>query len=293
MAYGFLAKNAYGVVLSSQQKSFVFIGYYLPSSITNNIYTFTVPTATAQSIYGVRLTVGGQGAVISVIDSGSGFIVKVLGTNVLGLLAFSPINSGGHSGYGLALFNSSGECTFDSTQKPLVPSVSGNLAPGVSLTGTGDTVIYIGAGIYFSSITTTTTERVYDASSIRYWSESQQRLISLRVTYTDTRTDWVVSRNVVEYLGGSIRGTTLVHLTGAYSYMSDIQRWMSYNTTYFWKVSAFPRDVQASHIELGVQNLLTKAAADKAAANSFPYTTGQYNTGHNHVLLLDSSLYIN
>lgn len=296
MAYGFLAKNEHGVVLSSQQKAFVFIGYYTPTSAANNLYTFTVPSASWQSIYGVRLAAGGQGAVISVVNSGSGFVVTVLGTGVLGLLAFSPIASGGRSGYGLALFNDSGECTFDSTQKPLVPTASGNLAPGVSLSGAGDTVIFIGTGIYASSSTSVTTDNLYPAYSIRYYSNYYQSMIRTRVTYTNTTTTWSISRNVALRQAGGVIGTTLLHVSGSYTFMTDIQRWQTYPgfpEGVFHKVSQFDlHDTAGVHLETLVGKLIADAQAHIAATNTFPYATGQYNTTQNHILLVDSSIYL-
>lgn len=296
MAYGFLAKNENGVVLSSQQKSFVFIGYFFPTNIVNNLYTFTVPSASWQSIYGVRLSEGGQGAVISVVNSVSGFIVSVLGTGVLGLLGFSPITSGGDSGYGLALFNDSGECTFDSTQKPLVPTASGNLAPGVSLSGVGDTVIFIGAGIYASSSTSVTTENLYEVLSITYYSSYYQSFFKTRVLYTATTTTWSISRNVALRQAGGVIGTTLLHLSGSYTFMTNIQRWQTYAgypSGAFHVVSQFsPYDTVSINLNTGVDNLIADAQAHIAATNTFPYATGQYNTTQNHILLVDSSIYL-
>ena len=296
MAYGFLAKNEHGIVLSSQQKSFVFIGYYTTTNVVNNVHTFTVPSASWQSIYGVRLAVGGQGAVISVVDSGSGFTITVLGSGVLGILVFSPIMSGGHTGYGLALFNAAGECTFDSTQKPLVPTASGNLSPGVSLTGSGDTVIYIGAGIYASSSTSVTTDNLYKTYSVTYYSNYYQSFFKTRVLYTNTTTTWSISRNVALRQAGGVIGATLLHVSGSYTFMTNIQRWQTYAGSpsgAFHVVSQFsPYDTVSINLNTGVNNLIADAQAHIAATNTFPYATGQYNTTQNHILLVDSGLYL-
>lgn len=297
MAHGFIAKNDFGVVVCSDQKTFVFRNYYPAPSPSNSVYVFTV-AETAASLYGIRLAAGGQGAVISVV----GATVTVLGSGVLGLLVFSPITAGGTQGHGIALFNSAGECTFDSTQKPLVVTAAGNLSPGGTLYGTGDTVVYMGVGVYAQKNVSEKHGNVYTSAygegiiGISYVNTFGRR-VNTRVTYTNTVTNWTIHRNVVQRGAGFVSGVTQFHLSGSYTFMTNIQRWSTSQEggSRFYAVSSFENPYGgsiSSRLESDTQALISQQQAKIASTNQFPYATANYNTSQNSILLLDSSIYL-
>ena len=304
MAYGMVAKNDHGVLLSADQKNYVFTGYYPAPAPSGNLYTFNV-AATSLSLYGIRLPVGGQGSVISSVAISGGYRVTVIGTSVTGLLVFSPIAGGGVSGYGFSMFNSAGACTFDSNQKHLVVSSAGAVYSGGSVAGTGDVVIFSGCGIYPSNTANTQTgvyltresPIVYNLGRDGYGNQiytADTFTITGSVRANVTTTTWYVYRPTAYRNAASITASSLLHIQGQYAvvwgvYREVIKRYNLSGSTStsqeknYYSVSS---SQQAAAIESAQQSgVLSKT-------NQYPYAASSYNTTQNLALITDSALYL-
>lgn len=300
MAHGMVARNDHGVLLSADQKNYVFTGYYGPASVSGNLYTFYVAN-TALSMYGVRLPVGGQGAVISVV----GNCVTVIGASVIGLLVFSPISGGGRSGHGFSMFNAGGECTFDSNQKHLVVSAAGGLYPGGSISTTDDVVIFNGCGIYPSGAPSSVVVRLPGAGmswgfSFLYPNGATAYQYAY-ATVLKTSSVWSVSRGVAVRSPGGFYGSSIVQESGYYEILSDKHFYESITYSSPQRGGSVPVHEVSSfngacaQANTLTQNLLNSLAATQgrlSATNRYPYTAGSYNTTQNLALATNSALYL-
>lgn len=302
MPHGLIASNEHGVVISADLKNYVFGGYYGAPSPTGELYVFDV-AAGAASIYGVRLPPGGQGSVVSAVAQGGGIVrVTVLGASVLGLLVFSPIAGATGAGYGLALFDGGGACTFDSNQKHLMVEAAGSIAPGAgAVAAAGDTAIYVGAGIYPTQSSSTQYNLITNGTTVYQYYPSGTAWTYTRVLYHKTTVSWAVDRAVALRGSGSYTGAKLRHQAGSYAYIhgaSYQSRYMESNTSGYivrdtgWK--AYP----------GNQELYNKYAQEQAyiaesskvgplsVTNQYPYAASSYNVWQNSLLVTDSGRYL-
>lgn len=288
MAYGMVAKNDYGVLLSADQKNYVFAGYYPAPAPVGNLYTFNV-ASNALSLYGLRLPIGGQGSVISSVAISGGYRVTVIGSSVTGLLVFSPISGGGHTGYGFSMFNASGQCTFDSNQKHLVVSAAGALYSGGSVAGTGDVVIFPTAGIYPESSYTDAWINVDHASGSRvvsrqagtdrYGAPIYETTIVFYDMYLDLlirTTNWAVYRPAAVRGASSFSSAKMLHSSGWY------KKQVSYRT----------RGGSSSSFNPFGYEYMQESSGALTANSQYPYVSSAYNTTQNLALVTSSSLYL-
>lgn len=307
MPHGLIASNEHGVVVSADLKNYVFTGYTAAPAPSGGLYVFDV-VANPASIYGVRLPVDGQGAVVSAVNIGSGMRVTVLGSGVLGLLVFSPIAGGGSSDYGMALFNAGGECTFDSVQDHLVVGAAGNTYPnGGELAATGDTAIYVGAGIYPTSTSSSSTVELsrFQTTSYPYSTYNGQYFVTdysrwrTEVWVSNgvvTTTNWTVSRPVVRR-GSGFSAVLQTHQVGQYNVVTNILHYYyRYETGVLVGNALQQAAAKAGQEGTIAQNKAVVEAAQRSGALSsvqqYPYTQSAYNTTQNTVLVTDSSLYL-
>lgn len=273
MAYGMVAKNEHGVLLSADQKNYVFAGYYAAPVPVGSLYTFNV-AATALSIYGIRLPVGGQGSVISMVAILGGYRVTVLGVSVTGLLVFTPISGGGRTGYGFSLFNGAGACTFDSNQKHLAVTASGQLYEGGRVISQADTVIYIGAGIH-PTLSYTQKWYLVDTYTEMIWNGWFPYTVSRSLWYLIRQNIWTVSRSVASRSADGYTFAKQLHLSGWYN------QFIERKVTGGWGGS-----------EYGFINKYTQFVGALNNGAGYPYAASAYNTTQNLALVTDSALYL-
>lgn len=298
MTHGLLASNDYGVVVSADLKNYVFVDYIPAPVPSGGLYSFTTP-GNAASIYGVRLPIGGQGAVISAVAIAGGVRVTVIGEGVLGLLVFSPITSGGVSDCGMALFDSVGQCTFDSTQKHLVVGAAGNIYPnGEMLVSSSDTAIYVGAGIYPAQ-TTNTESRILNGTTTYQPYPSGTAWTYTRVVYIKATVSWLVDRAVVVRGSGAFSGAKVRHTAGSYAYTYGAQYQRRYiqvfnsggGTDTGWR--AYSGDAGTATKWAQEQAIIAEERVGQLSINNqYPYALSSYNTTQNAALITDSSLYL-
>ena len=288
MAYGMVAKNDHGVLLSADQKNYVFTGYYPAPAPSGNLFTFNV-AATSLSLYGIRLPVGGQGSVISSVAISGGYRVTVIGTSVTGLLVFSPISGGGKTGYGFSMFNSAGACTFDSNQKHLVISSAGALPVGGSVAGTGDVVIFPTAGIYpetnyvdnWITVDHASGTRVVQhyAGTDKYGTPMYNYEYVVYNMYLDLlirTTNWAVYRPTAVRGGASFSSSKILHSSGWY------KQQISYRT----------RGGSSSSFQPFSYGYMQDSSGALTANSQYPYAASSYNTTQNLALITNSALYL-
>ena len=302
MTYGLIAKNTHGVVISADLKNYMFSGYTAAPTPSAGLYVFIV-TANAASIYGIRLSIGGKGSVVSAVPLGGGSTrVTVLGSGVIGLLVFSPITGGGNSGYGMSLFDGNGQCTFDSAQKPLVVGAAGVITPGgAALVAAGDTAIYIGAGIYPSSSVSQSNVQVPALPQNSTGFVVSRGVQYARAVLERTTTVWDVKRTVALRTLNGFAGELMVHESGSYTTAGS---WKKYQSPIYatartptlslvgaWSASllAVPEFYYAFAT---LVDYAATAAGRLTASNTYPYTQASYNTTQNSILVTDSSLYL-
>lgn len=298
MAYGMVAKNDHGVLLSADQKNYVFTGYYPAPAPSGNLYTFNV-AATSLSLYGIRLPVGGQGSVISSVAISGGYRVTVIGSSVTGLLVFSPISGGGKTGYGFSMFNSAGACTFDSNQKHLVVSSAGALYNGGSVAGAGDVVIFAGAAIHASSQQTQSiwSDPPPPARAYRVFSNPTDTSTSyyVRAEVTDTTTTWRIDRSIASRTSSGYSGGVMLQESGSYIYRGT---WRYYRSTvggydlYQTTLSGVQGAPMANSWAGALSNYQVSSQGRITAGNTFPYADNSYNTSQNLALITSSALYL-
>lgn len=298
MSYGFIAQNTHGVLISSLQKSYVFSQYIPAGTPTAGVYSFRC-TGVWANLYGIRLGMGGQGSLLSVVYESGAFTVNVLGSGVLGILVFSPVVSAQRGAYSLTLFDHAGECTFDSSQKPLVVTHSAQLLPTNLLSTSGDVVFYMGTAMYPSSTTTVTTQQTHSGYSLRYYSQYYRVMMGTRVTYTATTTEWNIDRNVAQRTSTGILGAKQFHVSGEYTFATDFQRlqtdprYRQNNIDVWRKVDHFqPYDTLSIDLEIALTDSIEKEKERIRTANRFPYANQPYNTSQQLVLVTDSSNYL-
>jgi hypothetical protein len=285
--YGFLAKNDNGVLLVSDAKNYVLRTIVSATSYVDGIYYFNFTTQTTD-IYGVRLNVGGKGAVIALATNQ----VQVLGAGVHSLYVFSPISSASSERYGLRLRDGSGQLSFDSGLKHLIADSVQNTFYG----GDYETDIVIGACTDILPTLSATVEAYkvdefwYDGFVCKnWWTYSgdcargaygccHSVFVSkyMDIYYEYYKYTWTVSRRVPYRSASGISSDSMQHLSGWYRV---------YNRWYYigWDLGETSMEPHSKYEE---------SQGDLTKNNTYPYTTSEHSIGNNYNIFTKSKYYV-
>jgi hypothetical protein len=284
MSYGLLSRNDNGVVVAADMKNYVLREVIPAPTPSGNVYTFGVTARTGQ-IYAVQLPVGGKGGVISEVLSGGAVTVTVLGVSVQSLYVFSPITTGPTSGYGMAVYDGVGACTYDSQQKHFVCDA---IQSNFTATSSGDVIVGVAGDIvptktisyvdYYMGKESYAGYEFYNCRSTEFGYICDQRLVvrNMYIYYKYKRTDWIVYRTVAERTATGFVSSNVEHMRGWFQ---------EYDSWYYTGFNLSTNPSYPTSVYVGSNGPIQ-------SSGQYPYTQSSHYVGANFCMITRSAYYV-